>query len=468
MYNMGHDIIGYIRFPLKPVVIEIISAIKDPSAQVDEFIIRAKEEIALLPYSNELRLKIEQAILETFKKLETFRKHKFVIKERYNRFDFSVVFYQILRAKVDFIDLAFLLGIDLDKGTLSRSEIKEYQGRYFPIHGGSVDNLEEVTENDYHLYNTWYARFLENKAKGIYDISIPEAKAAFDYLEACVALYRKMFKEPIFQEYLKAKANSYYSDNSSENDTDNYTNLQVYIQDRLDRFEAINKESLEEASLNYSYFKLVEMDMLWRELLDAIFLNSSEIYQLHFNREGKDTSIASTSKLFEEGYFFLPGIGELNNTVFAVNYGVPYLHFYDITISMVTFDGSPYPTLINRRQHDNNHVLRMKNDYEKLKIRNYYQHQNRKWIKIAFIRFLEFCKKISHEEYIATVPVMVRLIHESTAQYFPIFPNFMSVLIREQSDENIERFKLTSESIGELNQAWRKVWEHLPLKIEEK
>jgi len=103
MYNIGHNVIYQIIFPLRPILIEIISATKNDLAQVDEFIVRAKEEIALLPYSTEVKIKIEKAILET---LEKSKKFKAIQINSYvtTSFDFMRVFYQTLRAKVDFIE----------------------------------------------------------------------------------------------------------------------------------------------------------------------------------------------------------------------------------------------------------------------------------------------------------------------------------------------------------------------------
>jgi len=205
-------------------------------------------------------------------------------------------------------------------------------------------------------------------------------------------------------------------------------------------------------------------------LIDSIFLSVDKAIHCQTSIDSlEEYSRNETKAFFQKGYFFLPGIGELNNTVFAINYGVPYLHFYDITLGMFPYDGLINTNLLAKKNHDNRHVLGIKRDFEAENIKNYYNHYNRKWIKIAFIQFLEFCKKIPHEEYVTIVPIMVNLIHELDAEHFPIFPNFMSVLLEMQSKENQERFKLTSERIGELNQAWIKVWEHLPLKaLEEK
>ena len=455
MFHLGYDPIVYIINPLRRLFPELFSDKPD-------LIERFTKEINALPYSTRLKSKIEKVVLKILKSRIDV-KFNLLQKYRNNNYD---IFYHEIRAQVDFIDLASLLGITLDESTLSTSEINEYQRRHFPIFEGSIDNLQEVTENNYHLYNTWYSRFLENKANGVDDISIPEVKGVFDYLPVCFALYKKMFEDPVFEEFLKVRMRSVYPDS----DNDEFLNqLKSYIQDRLNRFEAINSQNLTEGARKYSYFKLSEMDILWRNLIDIIFLCTDELIMYIQFKTFENKLRSNTEKFFQEGYFCLPGIGELSPTVFAINYGVPWLQFYDITLGIVNYDGIPNPNLISRRNHDNNHLFRIKNDYEELRIKNYYQHHNRKWIKIAFIRFLEFCKKISHEEYITIIPIMVHLIHELKVQNFPIFPNFMSILIREQSRENIEKFKLTSERIRELNEAWREVWEQLPLKkLEEK
>jgi hypothetical protein len=428
-----------------------------------EFILRIKQEMSALPYSIRLRAKIETGLL---KLLQSTAEEKLNLLEKYSQDPYKV-FYYIIESQVDFIDLASLLGITLDESTLSTPEIKEYQRRYFPVLGGSVDNLEEVTENNYHLYNTWYERFLENKAKGIQDIPIPEAKAAFDYLAACIALYKKMFENLAFQEFLERRTvnfNSKFKDNKSN------MNFNKHIQEKLDQFQKIIYQDQINDPQKYSYFQLVEIDILWRNLIDSIFLSVDQAIHCQTSIDAlEEYSRDETKGFFEEGCFFLPGIGKLNNTVFAINYGVPYLHFYDITLGMFPYDGLIGTNLLARKNHDNRHTLAIKRAFEADNIQNYYKHHNRKWIKIAFIRFLEFCKKFSHEEFITIVPIIVNLIHELDAEHFPIFPNFMSVLLEMQSKENQERFKLTPERIGELNKAWREVWEQLPLKkLEEK
>ena len=429
----------------------------------EELIHKTKEEIHALPYSIRLRTKIETGLL---KLLQLTAEEKHNLLQKYSQDPYKV-FYYIIESQVDFIDLASLLGITLDESTLSTPEIKEYQRRYFPILRGSVDNLEEVTENNYHLYNTWYERFLENKAKGIQDISIPEAKGAFDYLAACFALYKKMFEDPAFQEFLKRRTVNFNS--KFKNDKSNI-DFNKHIQEKLDQFQKIIYQDQINGPQKYSYFQLVEIDILWRNLIDSIFLSVDQAIHCQTSIDAlEEYSRDETKAFFEEGYFFLPGIGKLNNTVFAINYAVPYLHFFDITLGMFPYDGLIGANLLARKNHDNRHVSGIKRDFEAENIKNYYKYHNRKWIKIAFIRFLEFCKKFSHEEYVTIVPIMVHLMHELKAEHFPIFPNFMSVLLEMQSKENQERFKFTPKRIGELNKAWLEVWKHLPLKaLEEK
>ena len=212
-----------------------------------EFILRIKGEMSTLPYSIRLRAKIETGLL---KLLQLTAEEKHNLLQKYSQDPYKV-FYYIIESQVDFIDLASLLGITLDESTLSTPEIKEYQRRYFPILGGSVDNLEEVTENNYHLYNTWYERFLENKAKGIQDISIPEAKGAFDYLSACFGLYKKMFEDPAFQEFLERRTVNFNS--KFKNDKSNI-DFNKHIQEKLDKFQKIIYQDQINVSQKYSYF----------------------------------------------------------------------------------------------------------------------------------------------------------------------------------------------------------------------
>lgn len=460
MQKLAHDPLGYVIEPLQDLFDDILSVNIEDKA---ELITKIKTMVTDLPYTNRLKRKLEQGLL---KLLEMSDSQKKKLEEVVSELKAYPIVYSRLTSVLDIFDLANLLGIYLDESILSTPEIQEYQRKYFPISGGSVDNLQEVTENNYHLYNTWYLRFLENKNNGIQDISIPEAKAVFDYLAACFALYKQMFENPVFQEFLRIR------ENAKDNDVQRSYYLKNYIQSRFD-----NLQNLTETSKKYSYFELREIDILWRNLIDVTFSgydrvygSSDLVYDYVHKGSYKDLENSDFIELFREGYFFLPAIGELNNTAFALNYGVPFLQFYDITLGIVGFDGNLFINLILRKYHDIGHSLRMKNNMIISQLEDYYHPNNRKWIKIAFMRFLELCKKISHQEYTEMVSGMVYLIHETESRYCIICPGFITAVLRMipiGMSIHEDRSLITLKRSEWLQENWQKVWEHFPLKIEE-
>ena len=450
LYSLSTEPISYIVEPLKPLFEEIPKLSQQNLDSATSYIQRYFQT---LTFPQRLNDKLINFLIEKVSEFKT--DNKVNIHQNILELEISSLF--------DFIDLLQILEIPVKDSdfldTLVVEEIGLYQKKHFPS-GDSVANLIQVMENNFQLYKTWI-----NRSKKIPEyprtFPIPEAKAVSLYYTSFFNLYKKVIIHPNFKEFLKRREfqKMYYIYLT----TKNYS-LEEYVLMLLNKTEEFNNivfttDLRIENRLSYS--KLIEMDHIFRALLD-IALSSTKF------PNSREEIIPPRARLSYNRLIFLISITPLRHTPFLMTLGNPWMHLLDAPLSLVPHNLG-INNLILRKQHDIKHSSNIINYiFSCDEFCEYYIKDNLESIKIAFVSFLNFCEEnFSSDEINLLLNHLVDFHHDRNVPFLPISRDFVSRLLN--ADTN--RFfgvSLSPKRQKLILKNWYRLWETFPLKTEQK
>jgi hypothetical protein len=384
---------------------------------------------------------------------------------------------------LDFIDLLQILGITIQDSDFLESSVAQqislYQKNHFPS-GGTIQNLIEVTENNFRLYNIWKSR-INRATDNALDIPMPEAKAVYLYYISFFRLYRKMMNNSNFLEFLNKRSRNetyFYTPYKTSDSLENFVYL---LLSEAEKFDGLAFSTDSEKQNNLSYFKILEIDNIYRLLLDATLLQQNLVPIFSSHNDVSD--LYNFSKPKKINSFFLFSIGILPSTPFTLTLGLPGLYLQDIPLSITPYDlsiNSDIESLIRRRQHDVGHSLDILSIFDACifdseKFCDYNAEDCLEAIKIAFIKFLEFCdKKFTPAQIEIILKHLVDFHHEYNKESLPISKEFLSSVLNINTNpapntyENptplSELLGLDRQKVKSIINSWHKTWKKLPLK----
>lgn len=348
-----------ISFVMGPLEESLDLFFKNPN-QHNDLIPVIYNQINSLGYPDRLKEKILKAFDETLLLIKTQSKKS----SEYSSYDVT----KFLSISFDFIDVAWLLGIEIDETPLKKIDIESYHQKHFASEY-TAKSIAQVIENNFNLYNTWLNRILENLSDDSnisniesFDFVVPELETVYLYLKTCFQLYKQIFITPEFKDFLnkRTKRMNWFSKRTFSLDaSDQYTDLESFTERILEEAETFNDLDVtaplsDARSLSYS--KILKMDKLWMILLDSILpcsLGFSAILNCNYN-----SYVPSYFKMLSftyKGLFFIPHIGMAPEISFINTLGTPLLHVSDLVFGNCAFDKS-ITTLEDRRAHDCDHV----------------------------------------------------------------------------------------------------------------
>ena len=366
----------------------------------------------------------------------------------------------------DFIDLLQVLGIKIEDSDFLdpwvEEQIRLYQKKHFPS-DETTKNLKEVVENNFRLYDTW-----KNRVKGFsidaVDIPMPEAIAVYFYYRSFFRLYVKMLKNDIFREFLNKRSDDtshFYNENNRDKSLYDHVSLLLNNSTKFD--DLVLKNDTNTYS-NFSHYKLIEMDNIYRLLVDSA-LCSKELLSKIFP-DNFDAGLLIKNTLNPR--FFLCSIGALSHTPLIMTLGIPGISLHDVSLSLVPFD-SKIGTLTSRRNHDiDHHAIIIGSIFLSDEFREYYTENTLEYIKKAFLEFLSFCdKNFTPDELKILLKSLVDFHHEKLGNSLPISRNFVPLLLNAHNNRVLEpqdNFNLSLERQESIIKNWYKVWKTFPLK----
>jgi hypothetical protein len=370
----------------------------------------------------------------------------------------------------DFIDLLQVLGIKIEDSDFLDpwvvEEILLYQKKHFPS-DDTTKNLKEVIENNFRLYNIWKSR-VKGTSDDAIDIPMPEARAVYFYYRSFFRLYRRILNNEIFIEFLNKRSDDttyFYTLDKKAESLYNYVSL---LLTNSEKFDDLVLENDHKTYSNLSHYKLIEMDTIYRLLVDSALCYKKSLHIVAYSDDynGRLWSFIQQNDLNPR--FFLFSIGTLSHTPLIMPLGVPDLSLQDVPLSPVPFDKN-IGTLIARRTHDINHHRSIINYiFYSDEFNKYYTRDYLESIKKVFLEFLRFCdKNFTPAEIRILLESVVDFHHEKFEDSLPTSRNFIPRLL---SSHNNRVFKphpdlsLSPERQKSIIKNCYKTWKTFPLK----
>jgi hypothetical protein len=434
--------------PLKGLI-EDIFPLSD-QAVITEIITK---EVALLPYSD----KLKEKILIAFSKVLLEENQKILSTEYMSEY----MYYNLgkfLSFSFNLTDLSELIGIQREVEIINTIDIEKYNQQHFASEY-DVDNITQITQNNFTLYHNWRQRLTQNiNENGLYDFNVPELETVYLYLKAGIESYQQVFDNPLFQDFLEARTAAMNSSSPRTfvlDEFHKYQDLKSFMEGVLEKaksFKNLTTHEEEVTPRSLSYLKFLEMDQLLRVLVDSILPPSSR-FSLALG-SAYNAGYQTALDFMKENLFFIPHIGATPGIAFLNTLATPLLHIFDLSVSLMPSDKT-IVSLEVRRDHDYVHSLSIQRSYLMDNLM-YHSTENLSDTKALFLIFLRSLQDhFNRDVFKQLIQDLIYQHHESPYANYPTDFQFMRLFLNKASErlniENLLKIK------GNLIPAWVKV-----------